>query len=150
MGLFLMPLISVGLYILLRVIPRIDPQAHRYIQFARAYSVIRLALLCVLAAIHVATIAIALGFQFDMGLVVSSLTGGLMVLLGNDMSKIRPNWFVGIRTPWTLESKSSWMKTHRQARWIFGIGGLAIIATGFTQSGYALTAALVILLGGTA
>ena len=45
------------------------------------------------------------------------------------MGKIRPNWFVGIRTPWTLASKESWVRTHRVGGWVFIFAGLAFIVS---------------------
>jgi uncharacterized membrane protein len=58
----------------------------------------------------------------------------LFMVLGNFMSKIRPNWFVGVRTPWTLSSKTSWDKTHRLAGWLFILMGLSIAAAGIIQT----------------
>ena len=48
----------------------------------------------------------------------------LFIVLGNFLGKIRPNWFVGVRTPWTLSSKLSWDKTHRLAGWLFMLMGV--------------------------
>jgi uncharacterized membrane protein len=55
--------------------------------------------------------------------------GGLFAVLGAVMGKIRPNWFVGIRTPWTLSSKESWVKTHRIGGWVFILIGLVFVAS---------------------
>ena len=57
----------------------------------------------------------------------------LFIVIGNFMSKIRPNWFVGVRTPWTLSSKLSWDKTHRLAGWLFMLMG-AVVRRGGTRS----------------
>jgi len=54
--------------------------------------------------------------------------GALFIVAGNLLAKVRPNWFIGIRTPWTLSSKTAWDKTHRLAAWLFVIAGLLIIA----------------------
>jgi uncharacterized membrane protein len=58
----------------------------------------------------------------------------MFLVIGNFMGKVRPNWFVGVRTPWTLSSKMSWNKTHRLARWLFVVMGLSIAAAGILQS----------------
>jgi uncharacterized membrane protein len=58
-----------------------------------------------------------------MGQVMPLMLGLLLVGLGGMMGKIRPNWFVGIRTPWTLSSKAAWVKTHR-------LGGFLMVAAG--------------------
>jgi uncharacterized membrane protein len=56
------------------------------------------------------------------------LVGGLllvMALLGNVLGKVRRNFYVGVRTPWTLASEAVWVRTHRVAAWTFTAGGLA-------------------------
>jgi uncharacterized membrane protein len=60
------------------------------------------------------------------------------LVLGNFMGKIRPNWFVGIRTPWTLSSKLSWNKTHRAGGWTFIVVGLVAIAAAFLAGGWGI------------
>ena len=50
------------------------------------------------------------------------------MVCGNLMGKLRPNWFVGVRTPWTLSSKMSWNKTHRLAGWMLMLMGLLLAA----------------------
>lgn len=148
-GLFLLPAITAGLYLLLRFIPTVDPGKANYAQFTRAYSLIRLATTAVMVIVHGVTIAWSLGYRMDMGAVVSVSVGGLFLLLGNVMGKIRPNWFVGVRTPWTLSSKLSWTKTHRLAGWLFMVIGVGVMMCGFVKSEWAIGATLVGALGGT-
>ena len=66
------------------------------------------------------------------------LTGGLFVVLGNLLGKVRPNWFVGIRTPWTLSSKLAWDRTHRAGGWVFVLLGVLTMATAVLHAGWAL------------
>lgn len=148
-GLFLLPAITAGLYLLLRFVPAVDPGKANYAQFSRVYSLIRMATTLVMVIVHGVTLAWALGYPMNMGAVVSVSVGGLFLLLGNVMGKIRPNWFVGIRTPWTLSSKLSWTRTHRVGGWLFMAMGVAILACGFFQSEWAIGATLVGTLGGT-
>ena len=56
----------------------------------------------------------------------------VVVVVENLLAKIRPNWFVGIKTPWTLISKLSWIKTHRLGEWLFMVMGLTFIGMGLT------------------
>ena len=65
-----------------------------------------------------------------MALAAPMLVGSLFVLMGGLMGKIRPNWFVGIRTPWTLTSKVAWVRTHRLGGWLFLAQGLLFILSG--------------------
>jgi len=59
--------------------------------------------------------------------IVYVLIGGLFVILGNYMKTIKANYFVGIRTPWTLESPEVWRKTHNMAGYLWIAGGLVVI-----------------------
>ncbi len=129
-GLLLLPCVALGMYLLLVFIPRFDPGRANYPSFATAYTVIRVCLLLFMAAFYGATVASALGYRIDIAAFVGIAVGILFVVLGNFMGKIRPNWFVGVRTPWTLSSKRSWTKTHRLAGWVFVLLGLAIATCG--------------------
>src|SRR5262249_32769783 len=80
-------------------------------------------------AIYVVSQLMARGYPLDSSAIVVTMTGVLLVVIGNFMGKIRPNWFVGIRTPWTLSSKVSWDRTHRLGGWLFIVGGIAMIAS---------------------
>jgi uncharacterized membrane protein len=143
-GLLLLPLVALGLYALLLVLPRIDPGYANYRSFAGAYNLIRVTLVVFLAAIYAVTVAAAFGRAVDVGTIVTLGAGALFVVLGSVMGKIRPNWFVGVRTPWTLSSKLSWNKTHRLAGWIFiGLGPLVAL-TGILRSQWFFIAALVL------
>ena len=56
--------------------------------------------------------------------------GGFFAGLGNYLINVKPNYFIGFRTPWTLESETVWRKTHRVGgRWMF-VGGIAMIVAG--------------------
>jgi len=62
---------------------------------------------------------------------VAVLAGAFMAALGAVMGKMRPNWFMGVRTPWTLSSDLSWDKTQRLAGWFLMLTGLATMVTAF-------------------
>jgi immunity protein, SdpI family len=66
------------------------------------------------------------------------------------MGKIRPNWFVGVRTPWTLSSKLSWTKTHRLAGWVLAVLGPLIALTGIIRTNWFLWATLAVVGAGLA
>jgi uncharacterized membrane protein len=129
-GLLLLPLTVLGLYCLMMVLPLFDPGRANYRNFAKTYNVLRLGFVAFMAVFYGATVAAAFGRPIDMTLVAFLGTAILFCVIGNLMGKIRPNWFVGVRTPWTLSSKLSWDKTHRLAGWLFLLmGGLfAVVA----------------------
>jgi uncharacterized membrane protein len=148
-GLLGIPLLALGIYLLMVMLPRFDPGRANYPRFAGAYTVIRISLVTLLAVLYGVVHLWIRGRQVDVATVAPLLVGGLLIVLGSLMGKIRPNWFVGIRTPWTLSSKRAWGKTHRAGGWVFIAMGLATIATGVLRSAWAAGALLVILLGGT-
>jgi uncharacterized membrane protein len=61
---------------------------------------------------------------------IFALIGILIVVMGNYFKVIQPNYFLGIRTPWTLENKEVWKSTHTFASKLWFIGGLLIIIGG--------------------
>lgn len=129
-GAFGLPLVMLGMYVFLRGIPRLDPGRANYAQFQGAYGVIRIATLAILGSVYAMGQAWAFGHPVNMTTNIAMLVGALFVVLGGVLGKVRPNWFVGIRTPWTLSSKESWVKTHRLGGWLFVAGGLVSMAAG--------------------
>ena len=130
----LVPAIGVALVVGFTVIPRIDPRRANYALFSPTYWTIVNAVLVLLAGVHVLVLGKALGWTVDMSKVAGLGVGGLFILLGNLMTRIRPNWFMGIRTPWTLSSDSVWRKTHRFGGVAFAIAGVCIAATAVIAS----------------
>ncbi|QDV21918.1 SdpI family protein [Aureliella helgolandensis] len=145
-GLLLLPLIALGLHLLLLVLPKLDPSKANHPSFDETYGFVRLLTLLFLVAIYAVTQLAAFGFNVDVGLLVGLAVGGLFILLGRIMGKLRPNGFVGIRTPWTLSSHQSWKKTHRIGGWLFLFQGALMIVLGCTKSTIALWAFLITML----
>ena len=117
-------------------LPRLDPGYRNYQNFSGAYLAIRVSLVCFMLAVYGVTLLAASGRPVDVTATISLAVGVLFVILGNFMGKIRPNWFVGVRTPWTLSSKTSWNKTHRLARWLFMAMGILIGVAGAVRIGW--------------
>jgi uncharacterized membrane protein len=128
-GLMLIPLVTTGIYLLLLLVPRIDPGRANYAQFASAYNVCRLAVLAFLGAFYALIIFLVRGHAVDVARGASVLIGGQLIVIGSQLGKVRPNWFFGIRTPWTLSSKLAWNKTHRLGGWMLMAGGVVMIAS---------------------
>jgi uncharacterized membrane protein len=86
------------------------------------------------------SIAFAFDPQFaDMNTIMYVMMGGMFVLLGNYMPKVKHNYTFGIKTPWTLASENVWNKTHRMAGPMWVAGGLAMMAMMFIKSSVAAT-----------
>jgi uncharacterized membrane protein len=70
-----------------------------------------------------------------------------MATCGSVMGKLRPNWFVGVRTPWTLASKRVWLKTHRLGGWLFiAWGPVELLAAWLVPHASGLTPVLALVL----
>jgi immunity protein, SdpI family len=146
-GLLLVPLMALGLYLLLLFLPRLDPGYVNYQKFATPYLVIRWSLLVFLSVIYGATLMSAFGRPVDIGAIVPCAVGLLFIVLGNFMGKIRPNWFVGVRTPWTLSSKLSWAKTHRLAGRLFVVMGLLFFVLAFVHKTWLVATLISVMVG---
>lgn len=138
----LAPALGLILAVAFTVLPRIDPRRANYALFGPTYWTIINAVLVLLAGIHIFSLGKALGWNVDMTRVAAIGLGGLFVLLGNLMTRIRPNWFMGIRTPWTLSSDTVWRKTHRFGGVAFVIAGLCIAASALVASSWVLYGAM--------
>jgi uncharacterized membrane protein len=143
-GLLLLPLIVLVLYVFMRLLHRIDPGKQNYAVFTGAFTAIRMTFVFFMAALYAACTLAIFGHKVNITTFVCMDMAALFLVIGNFMSKIRPNWFVGVRTPWTLSSKMSWNKTHRLAGWLFVLMGVLFAALGLIQTGWMLIAMLAI------
>ncbi|MCF6291928.1 MAG: SdpI family protein [Robiginitomaculum sp.] len=137
--LWMMPGMTIGIALLLAIVPQLDPRKRNLLRSSMAYLVIWVGTLLVLAFAHFMMVLNATGTinMADVGNgpgMIKALTiilGGFFAAIGAVMGKIRPNWFMGIRTPWTLSSDLSWDKTHRLTGWLFLATGLLSIISAF-------------------
>jgi uncharacterized membrane protein len=81
--------------------------------------------------VHVVVLLASTGRRIDMAIIVPMLIGALFVVLGNYMSKMRRNFFIGIRTPWTLADEDVWYRTHRLGGRVFVAAGVAMMIVPF-------------------
>jgi uncharacterized membrane protein len=144
---FFFPALIILLYLMLVFLPAADPQKSRYKEFSRPYQAIRFILVGYLSLLYYTSSLIGLGYQISINKVMVIAIGLLFLVLGNFMPKVRKNWFVGIRTPWTLSDERVWNKTHRLAGKLFALGGLLSILTVLLDGEKAFTALMVIIFG---
>ncbi|MGZ8557528.1 MAG: SdpI family protein [Chitinophagaceae bacterium] len=118
--------VSIGLFFLLSNIYRIDPKKYaaenkdRLIRMAFVISIFMSALSCFIIYSSAKE-----GFQLGIRYVFAGV-GLLICFIGNYMHTIRPNYFAGIRVPWTLNNEDNWRKTHLLAGRLWFAGGLVI------------------------
>ena len=131
------PALGIVMAFIFRALPGIDPRAANYEKFGPTYWTIANAVLVLVAGLQFFTLGKALGWPIDMSRVASLAIGGLFVVLGNLMTRLRPNWFMGIRTPWTLSSDTVWRKTHRFGGVAFVIAGVCMAASALLKGRWA-------------
>lgn len=121
------------------ILPRFDPRRKNYDYFSTSYQYMKLGITVFMAFIMV--LSIQAGRSQDQILSTRAMMVGMglmFMILGNYLTKVRSNWFVGIKTPWTLSSDEVWRKTHRVGGWAFFLLGLLCFAAGFFPAGKAL------------
>jgi uncharacterized membrane protein len=117
-------------------VPRIDPLGDNIAEFQTTYDTVAVGTLGFHAYVHGMVIASNLGFEFDVIQATIPAVTGLYLLLAVLMWRAEQNWFVGIRTPWTLSNERVWDKTHRHTAPLFAaaavlsLGGVVFPAYG--------------------
>ncbi len=129
-SLLLVPFITWFVLGIFWAVPYLDPKKNTP-KFEKVIDRIALGLAVFMLAIFSMVIIASLGTQIDVGNFVILAVLGLFLFLGNLFGKLRPNYFIGIRTPWTLESESNWRKTHRLSSYIWVGGSLLMILLKF-------------------
>jgi uncharacterized membrane protein len=123
-GLLIFPVMALVIYVLPLILPRLDPGRANYASFAGARRWLRVATMFFSVALQTMRLLPLYGVSVSIGRVTPVLIGLLFLVIGAVMGKLRPNWFFGVRTPWTLSSKRSWVRTHRLAGWLFVAAGV--------------------------
>lgn len=129
-GLFLLPALIAVMGVVFVAIPYLDPRRENQERSSVARVWILGAGLVVMCAVHVAAVLTVVGAPVDIGRVVVVAVGLMFIVIGNYLGKTRSNWFVGIRTPWTLSSERSWDRTHRLGGYLFVAAGLISMVLG--------------------
>ncbi len=131
-GVFLMPLFSLGLFAIFLLIPNIDPLKANIAQFREAFNLFIVLIIGFMVYVHALTLLWSLGYTtFGMSRAMLPAIGVLFVFIGFMLRKAKRNFFIGIRTPWTLSSDTVWDKTHKLGAALFTISGVLAVIGGF-------------------
>ncbi len=128
--------IMVLIYFVIAFVPRIDPRKENYKYFSKTYNIVLNAVLLLFFFVNMSTILQGLGYNVPMSYIAPIMAGLVFIIIGNYLQRVRSNYFMGIRTPWTLSNENVWKKTHRLSGKIFFIGGLLILISAFLPDGY--------------
>jgi len=123
-GLFLMPFISIALFLFFLLIPKIDPLAENIQKFRIYFDIFIIIIFVFLFCLNLFIIFWNLGTQLNIiNLIVPALTI-LFFYTGILVEKAKRNWFIGIRTPWTLSNEIVWDKTHALGGKLYKVAGI--------------------------
>ena len=131
-GVYLMPLITIGMFLLFLIIPNIDPLKANIAQFRETFNLFIAFMVGFMVYIHVLTLRWNLGYT-EIGISKGMLPamGLLFFIIGSLLRKAKRNWFIGIRTPWTLSSDHVWNEIHRIGGILFMVSGAIAVVGGF-------------------
>ena len=133
-GLFLIPITLVGLALLFMAVPRVDPLRENIEKFRRYYDGFVILFMIFMICVYLATILWSIEIRISLNVFLPIAAGIMFIGAGILCENTKQNWFVGIRTPWTMSSESVWDKTHRMAGKLFKIAGIISIVGILFQS----------------
>lgn len=149
-GVFLMPLITLGMFGLFIALPNMDPLKANIASFRGAFNLFILLISLFLLYIHGLTLAWSLGYQsFKMSTMMLPFMGILFIFIGYLLKQAKRNFFIGIRTPWTLSSDTVWDKTHQLGSVLFMVSGALAFFGSFFGGMVAFWLLFVPLMGST-
>lgn len=127
-ALVLLPTITLAAFLLFYVIPNIDPLKKNIAAFKKYYDGFKLVFVIFLAYVFAMTLAFNFGYHFNFFTLLAPGMAALFYYIGVLMEHAERNWFIGIRTPWTLSNDRVWKKTHRLGALLFKIIAALILA----------------------
>lgn len=143
---FILPVAITTIYFIMLFIPLIDPKRANYGKFAGAYRIIRAVVVIILSAVYFASAYSALGYRIDVIRIGNLIVPFMLIGFGSVMGKLRHNYFVGIRTPWTLADEEVWNNTHQLAEKLWLIAGIIGLFASFSKGTWVTVFMFVLLI----
>lgn len=137
-SILLFGLLGMGIPFLMKVLPAIDPRRDNYAKFGRVFELVRYAITLLMSAIFGIVLLYNMGYHVNIQRMTLILIGLLFLVLGNYLGKFRANFFMGIKTPWTLANEEVWRKTHRLAGPLFMLAGVVSLVSAFLPGNWAV------------
>ena len=127
-------LISVACYLLVKFLPRIDPKKTAAMAGGKLQN-IAIAVVALLSVVMICILYTSVDRSISFSRLFNPIMGIFFIVVGNLMYSIKPNYFVGVRVPWTLENEDNWRATHRMTSILWVIGGILITVFTLVLSG---------------
>ena len=109
------------------MLPSLDPNKENYPKFAKTWETFQFAFLIFFGYTYIVSLCAALYPTIHVGTYIQSGIGVLFIILGNSLGKIRRNYFIGFKLPWTLSNDDIWNKTHRLGGKMFMLAGVIFL-----------------------
>ncbi|MCX6770842.1 MAG: SdpI family protein [Candidatus Micrarchaeota archaeon] len=126
-GVYFMPILGAAIFCLMYILPFIDPKKENYRRFQAEYDGMVAIIIAFMCYVYLLTLAYNAGYSFNMSQFLAPAFGALFIYLGVVLAKAKQNWFVGIRTPWTLSSEKVWGRTHALGSKLFMAAGMVAL-----------------------
>ena len=131
-GVLMVPFLTLGMFGLFLVIPNIDPNKANIAEFREAFNLFIALFVAFMLYVHGLILAWGLGYtSFRFSNALLPAMGLLFIFIGFMLSRAKRNFFIGIRTPWTLSSDTVWEKTHQLGAVLFMASGVMAFLGGF-------------------
>jgi len=132
-GVIIMPLAAVSVFVIMKLIPLISPKGFRTDQFTGVLNIFMVALVGFMSGVGLLVLLEASGRDVHINEMIYAGIGLLLIVMGNYLGKLRKNFFLGVRTPWTLASDEVWSRTHRLSGWLFVLIGFFLFIQAFIR-----------------
>ena len=126
-ALVVLPALALGVLALFEVLPRLDPLGDHLRDLGRSYDALVVVVVGLVGYVHVLVVAWNLGYEFDVLQAIVPAVAVTYYVAGVVMGRVDKNWFVGVRTPWTMSSEEVWNRTHEYAAPLFKLSSLATL-----------------------
>ena len=131
-GTFLMPVMLTFMLGMFMLIPKIDPLKANVAKFRQHFDNFVILISAFMFYIYLLTVVWNLGTEFNMSRMLMPSFAILFYYIGILLEHAKRNWFIGIRTPWTLSSDKVWDKTHKRGAKLFkAVALLALVGAVF-------------------
>ena len=121
------PTVLVIILSIFSLLAKFDPRKKNIQLSQKSIAAFSVAITLFMVTLEISYLAMANGIEVPMMMVTGLSVGILLIIIGNYLAKTRSNFFIGIRTPWTLSSDAVWQKTHRLAGKLFMVSGFIIV-----------------------
>lgn len=128
---FMAPVLSAAMTFFVGILPRLDPKRSNAERSVKVYGIVILLLNLVFAVLFTITALASLNIPVSVNHILPPVVGVMLCGIGNYLPKVKQNYFLGIRLPWTLANETVWTKTHRLGGWLFMLDGVLFILAAF-------------------